>query len=67
MPVKIRKLKAELRKAGFYSRPGKGSHEVWYYPLDHSIHVSLAGNEGNDAKPYQIKEVYSAIKRSKEI
>jgi len=67
MPVKIRKLKAELRKAGFDSRPGKGSHIVWYYPRDRSIHVSLAGNDGNDAKPYQIKDVYDAIRRAKEV
>ena len=48
MPPKIRKLKSDLQKAGFVVRPAKGSHTVWYYPLDPSIEVTLAGNDGND-------------------
>ncbi len=32
MPIKVRELKARLRKAGFYPRPGKGSHTVWKHP-----------------------------------
>jgi predicted RNA binding protein YcfA (HicA-like mRNA interferase family) len=32
MPKKIRELRSQLRKAGFHSRPGKGSHEKWYHP-----------------------------------
>ncbi len=66
MPVKIRKLKAELRKAGFYSRPGKGSHTRWYYQYDPSIFVALSGSDGDDADAYQIKDVRNALKRAKE-
>ena len=32
MPQKIRQLKAALAKAGFFFRPGKGSHTVWEHP-----------------------------------
>jgi hypothetical protein len=32
VPKKIRELKAMLRKAGFSSRPGKGSHTFGYIP-----------------------------------
>jgi hypothetical protein len=28
MPRKVRQVRADLRKAGFGRRPGKGSHEV---------------------------------------
>jgi predicted RNA binding protein YcfA (HicA-like mRNA interferase family) len=32
MPKKVRELKAMLRKAGFFVKPGKGSHTVWGHP-----------------------------------
>jgi predicted RNA binding protein YcfA (HicA-like mRNA interferase family) len=67
MPVKIRKLKAELRKAGFLERSAKGSHTRWYYQDDKSITVTLSGNDGKDAQRYQIEQVYDAIKKSKEV
>jgi predicted RNA binding protein YcfA (HicA-like mRNA interferase family) len=57
MPPKIRELKAQLRRAGFASRPGKGSHTVWEHPDLPEDEVSLAGSDGSDAKPYQIKAV----------
>jgi predicted RNA binding protein YcfA (HicA-like mRNA interferase family) len=66
MPVKIRKLKSELGKAGFVWEPGKGSHTHWFYQHDRSIRVLLAGRDGDDAKPYQIKEVRDALKKAKE-
>jgi|SRR6266566_7348427 len=34
MPLQVRELKARLRKAGFYPRPGKGSHAVMNDPYD---------------------------------
>lgn len=67
MPVKIRKLKADLRKAGFLERSAKGSHTRWYYQHDKSITVTLAGNDGKDAQRYQIEQVYDAIKEAKEV
>jgi predicted RNA binding protein YcfA (HicA-like mRNA interferase family) len=52
MPKKIRELKAMLRKAGFSSRPGKGSHTVWIHPVLSREELTLSGGDGNDAKPY---------------
>jgi predicted RNA binding protein YcfA (HicA-like mRNA interferase family) len=57
MPPKIRKLKADLSKAGFYFHLGKGSHTVWYHDADPTLQVTPAGGDGDDAAPYHIKEV----------
>lgn len=56
MPRKIRQLKAELRAAGCEMRPGKGSHTVWGHALV-PYAVTLSGADGDDAKPYQEREV----------
>ena len=66
MPKKIRELKAMLRKAGFHMRPGKGSHTVWEHPSLQG-ELSLSGQDGNDAKPYQEKDVKDFLKKLKEI
>ncbi len=66
MPVKIRKLKADLRKAGFFERPAKGSHTRWYYQYDTSIVVTVSGHDGDDAKDYQMLKVRNALKKVKE-
>lgn len=60
MPKKIRELKKMLQKAGFQQVPGKGSHTNWIHPL-YSGKVTIAGKDGNDAKPYQEKEIKQAI------
>jgi predicted RNA binding protein YcfA (HicA-like mRNA interferase family) len=60
MPKKIRELKQMLKKAGFSSRPGKGSHTIWSHPKA-SRSITLAGNDGKDAKRYQEKEVKERI------
>ncbi len=60
MPRKIRELKADLREAGFTERPGKGSHTVWSHPRFRGRLV-LAGKDGDDAKPYQEKDVRSVM------
>jgi predicted RNA binding protein YcfA (HicA-like mRNA interferase family) len=65
MPKKIRELKSLLRKAGFTDRPGKGSHTVWTHPqLPQSL--TLSGNDGDDAKPYQEKEVQTLIRQAEQ-
>lgn len=66
MPPKIRKLKADLKKAGFVYRPAKGSHTVWYDPSDPENEVTFSGHDGDDAKKYQEKDVRNALKRAKE-
>ncbi len=61
MPRKIRELKAALRQAGFAWRPGKGSHQLWRHPALPKTAVNLAGNDGDDAKPYQERQVRDAL------
>jgi predicted RNA binding protein YcfA (HicA-like mRNA interferase family) len=66
MPKKIRKLKADLGKAGFVYRPAKGSHVVWYDPDDPENTITLCGHDGDDADKYQLRDVRKALKRAKE-
>ena len=67
MPKKIRELKSLLLKAGFAYRPGKGSHTVWEHPLLPSDPLTLAGNDGDDARLYLEKEVNRRLKRLEEL
>lgn len=60
MPPKIRELIAELERAGFFDRGGKGSHRNFEHPLCTRI-VTISGKTGNDAQRYQIKEVKDAL------
>ena len=60
MPKKVRELKAMLRKAGFRWRPGKGSHTIWEHPLAEKS-VTLAGQDGQDAKRYMEAQVAEQI------
>jgi predicted RNA binding protein YcfA (HicA-like mRNA interferase family) len=63
MPLKIKKLKAALLRAGFYSRSAKGSHTIWRHPSDPSIRVTLSGSDGSDALQYQINDVRNALRK----
>lgn len=65
MPVKIRELIAELEKAGFDNRGGKGSHRNFVHPRC-SRPVTISGHLGDDAKQYQIRAVRNAIKESRD-
>ena len=65
MPRKIRELKADLRRGGFTWRPGKGSHTVWTHP-SLADEVTLSGNDGDDAKPYQEKQVRDVLGKARE-
>lgn len=62
MARKIRELIADLENAGFENRGGKGSHRNYRHPK--GGRVTLSGKEGDDAKPYQEKEVRQAIEES---
>jgi len=55
-----------LRKMGFYSRPGKGSHTVWEHPNLPDM-VVLAGADGDDAELYQEKDVRNILRKLKEV
>lgn len=60
MPPKIRELIAELERAGFINRGGKGSHRNYEHPTGYRVTVS--GNLGADARKYQEKLVKIALK-----
>ncbi|MBY0522332.1 MAG: type II toxin-antitoxin system HicA family toxin [Gemmataceae bacterium] len=62
MPKKIRQLKSLLKKAGFSSRPGKGSHTVWSHLRLKRRPVVLSGNDADDAHHYQEQQVRAAIR-----
>ena len=52
-----------LRKAGFSSRPGKGSHTVWIHPALSREELTLSGGDGNDAKPYKgVREILRKLR-----
>ena len=55
--MKMRKLRDDLRKQGFLSRRGKGSHEVWWHPRSPWQHIVLYGKGGDDVKKYQSTRV----------
>lgn len=65
MPKKIRELKSILLKAGFTWEPGKGSHTKWVHPR-YKGQITLSGNDGDDAKRYQEKEIKQAVEQVKE-
>lgn len=60
MPPKVRDLIAELEKAGFINRGGKGSHRNFVH-RGSSQTIVVSGGLGDDAKPYQVKAVKVAI------
>ena len=62
MARKIRQLIADLQTAGFQLVPGgKGSHRKFRHsPIAGSL--ILSGKDGDDALPYQEKQVRNAIR-----
>jgi hypothetical protein len=60
MPRKFRELKADLRRASFRQRPGKGSQTRWTHRLRPG-RLTLAGGDGDDALPYQERDVAKAL------
>lgn len=59
MPRKIRQLIRDLERAGFVNRGGRGSHRNFEHPT--GGRVTISGQEGDDAKPYQERAVQQAI------
>jgi len=64
MPPKIRELIAELEKAGFVNRGGRGSHRNFVHPGAGKL-VTISGKLGDDAKHYQVRVVNLALKELK--
>jgi predicted RNA binding protein YcfA (HicA-like mRNA interferase family) len=58
MPRKVRQLIADLEQAGFINRGGKGSHRNFRKGV---TSVVISGQPGDDAKPYQERDVKRAI------
>lgn len=67
MPRKIRELRRDLRRAGYYQVKGggKGSHTKWRHPLVPGS-LTLSGADGDDAKPPQEDDVREAVRKAKE-
>lgn len=59
----IRQLLADLERAGFVNRGGKGSHRNYEHPR--GPRVTVSGREGDDAKHYQERLVRKAIEEAK--
>ena len=62
MPPKIRELRSRLHKAGFSLIRTRGSHTVWSLPDT----IVVAGNDGKDAKLYQVRDVENALRALKD-
>jgi predicted RNA binding protein YcfA (HicA-like mRNA interferase family) len=63
LPPKIRDLIAELQRAAFVDRGGKGSHRNFVHAKVAGP-VTISGNPNDDAKQYQIRAVRRAIEES---
>ena len=64
VPQKVRELIAELERAGFVNRGGKGSHRNFVHPRV-SKPITISGAPGDDAKHYQVRAVRRAVEESK--
>jgi predicted RNA binding protein YcfA (HicA-like mRNA interferase family) len=62
MPRKVRQLIADLEKAGFVNRGGKGSHRNFIHQT--GARVTISGQPGYDAQPYQERQVRRQIGES---
>jgi len=62
MPRKIRQLVADLERAGFVNRGGKGSHRNFVHSK--GVRATISGNLGQDAMPYQEREVSRRIQET---
>ena len=62
MVRRIRELIQDLKNAGFYEFPGggKGSHRKFTH-VKYPGAVTISGKSGDDAKPYQERQVKQAI------
>ena len=64
MPPKLRELIADLERAGFVNRGGKGSHRNFVHPKL-AKPLTISGRPGDDAKHYQVRAVQLAIEETK--
>lgn len=64
MPPKVRELIAELERAGFVNRGGKGNHRNFVHTRV-TRPITVSGQQSDDAKEYQIRAVRTAIEESR--
>jgi len=64
VPPKVRELIAELERAGFVDRGGKGSHRNFVHPKL-TKPITIWGSPGDDAEHYQTRAVKRAIAETK--
>jgi predicted RNA binding protein YcfA (HicA-like mRNA interferase family) len=64
MPPKIKQLIKDLERAGFVNRGGKGSHRNFVHTKV-AKPIAISGKLGDDALPYQERDVKKAIEESK--
>ena len=62
MPRKIRQVIADLERAGFVNRGGKGSHRKFVHPKFLGF-VLISGHDGDDAQSYQEKQVRNGLRQ----
>jgi len=62
MPRKVRELISDLERAGcrLIKGAGKGSHRKYVHPKLRGF-VLISGQSGDDAQPYQEKQVSRAL------
>lgn len=67
MPRKVRELLDDLRAAGFeeVKSGGKGSHRKFTHP-GFAGAVTVSGRPGDDAKPYQERQIGRAVEEVSE-
>lgn len=59
MPRKVRHLIADLERAGYVNRGGKGSHRNFTHPK--GLRVTISGALGDDARHYQERDLRRAL------
>lgn len=64
MPRKIRELIRDLEAVGFVNRGGKGNHRNYEHPK--GPRITISAQLGDDAKPYQEREVKKKIQEVQE-
>ena len=63
VPRKLRQLRADLQRLGFYLDRQTGSHQIWKHPLIAGVSINLVGKDSADAKPYQESEMRAALQK----
>jgi hypothetical protein len=61
MPRKLRELRADLRRFGWVLVRQTGCHQTWRHPELPGVSSRLSGGDGDEAKPYQERDVARAM------